>query len=114
MPLEAIQVVNAWGFKLITMKGFTWAKKTKFDKWHFGMGHWSRANSEDCLFAIRGKPKRVDAGVRQLIVEEIREHSTKPDEARFRLERLMGDVKRIELFARQRFHGWAAWGNEVK
>ena len=25
----------------------------------------------------------------------------------------MGDVPRIELFARQKADGWAVWGNEV-
>jgi len=25
----------------------------------------------------------------------------------------MGDIPRIELFARERIEGWDAWGNEV-
>ena len=41
------------------------------------------------------------------------EHSKKPDEARRRIEALMGDVPRIELFARQATPGWDVWGNEV-
>ena len=35
------------------------------------------------------------------------------DEARHRIETLMGDVPRIELFARQATPGWDVWGNEV-
>ena len=112
-PLEALEVVKAWGFTFKTMKGFTWHKLTKNGKDHFGMGNYTRANSEDCLFAVRGKPKRVDAAVRQIVMEPIREHSRKPDEVRHGLERLLGDVPRIELFARQRFEGWDAWGDEV-
>ena len=27
---------------------------------------------------------------------------------------LMGDLPRVELFARQRVPGWEAWGNEVE
>lgn len=27
---------------------------------------------------------------------------------------LMGDVPRIELFARQRVPGWDAWGDEIE
>nr|DAO99558.1 MAG TPA: N6 adenosine methyltransferase subunit [Caudoviricetes sp.] len=27
---------------------------------------------------------------------------------------LLGDVPRIELFARQRAPGWDAWGNEIE
>lgn len=36
-----------------------------------------------------------------------------PEEVRRRIEELFGDVPRIELFARKRFHGWDCWGNEV-
>ena len=32
---------------------------------------------------------------------------------RQRLIDLLGDVPRIELFARERTEGWDAWGNEV-
>lgn len=114
MPLEALRVVDAWGFKLKTMKGFTWRKLSKTgQKEHFGMGNLTRANSEDCLFAVRGRPKRVIASVRQMISAPVREHSRKPDEARERLVQLMGDVPRIELFARQSTPGWHVWGNEV-
>jgi len=41
-------------------------------------------------------------------------HSEKPPEVRLAIEELMGDVPRIELFARERVTGWAAWGNEVE
>ena len=37
----------------------------------------------------------------------------KPKEARERIEALMGDVPRIELFARERIPGWDCWGDEV-
>jgi N6-adenosine-specific RNA methylase IME4 len=113
-PAEALRVVAAWGFRLVNMKGFTWRKLTRTGKTeHFGMGHWSRGNTEDCLFAVRGHPKRVNAGVRQLINAPIREHSRKPDETRERLVQLMGDVPRLEMFARQRVAGWTPWGLEV-
>ena len=113
MPHEALTVISSWGFTLKTMKGFTWRKLTFHGLEHFGMGHWTRANSEDCLFATRGRPHRINAGVRQMINAPVREHSRKPDEARERLVTLMGDVPRVELFARQRHPGWHCWGNEV-
>jgi len=114
MPREALDVIDAWGFKLKTMKGFTWHKITKTGKDHFGMGHWTRANTEDCLFAARGKPKRTNAGVRQLIHAHVRDHSRKPEEARDALVTLLGEnVRRIELFARQRSVGWDSWGAEI-
>jgi len=42
------------------------------------------------------------------------DHSAKPDEAYKALEQLFGpDVRRLDLFARQRRPGWSAWGNEL-
>lgn len=113
-PAEALAVVEAWGFTLKTMQGFTWHKTTKHGKDHFGMGNWTRANAECCLFAVRGKPKRVCASVRSLIVAPVGRHSAKPDDARQRLVQLMGDVPRVELFARNQAPGWDVWGNEVE
>jgi len=113
MPREALRVVEGWGFTIKTTKGFTWHKLTKTGKDHFGMGNWTRANTEDCLFAVKGKPKRVSASVRQLVHAPTREHSRKPDEVRESLVQLMGDVPRIELFARETFPGWDNWGNET-
>lgn len=114
MPVEALQVIEAWGFTLKTMCGFTWHKTTKHGKDHFGMGNWTRANAENCLFAIKGKPKRVCAGVRQIVTAQVRKHSQKPTEVRDRLVCLMGDVPRIELFARDSAPGWDIWGNEIE
>ena len=113
MPEEALKVVKSWGFKVKTMTGFNWVKMTKANKLFFGMGFWTRQGSENCLIAIKGKPKRVDAGVRAVILTPVGRHSEKPDEARKRIVKLMGDVPRIELFARQSTPGWDVWGNEV-
>jgi N6-adenosine-specific RNA methylase IME4 len=115
MPNEALEVVKAWGFKPKTMQGFTWHKLSKTGaKDHFGMGNYTRANAECCLFAVRGKPKRICAAVRSLIVAPVGRHSAKPDEARQRLVQLMGDVSRVELFARTAAPGWDVWGNQVE
>jgi N6-adenosine-specific RNA methylase IME4 len=76
MPEEALAVVRAWGFVLTTMKGFTWHKRTRNGCSHFGMGNWTRANTEanteDCLFAVRGNIRRVNASVRQFITTPAR------------------------------------------
>ena len=58
-------------------------------------------------------PKRRSAGVHQFIISPVEEHSKKPEEARRRIVELMGDLPRIELFARQKADGWDVWGNEV-
>jgi N6-adenosine-specific RNA methylase IME4 len=112
MPEEALEVVRAWGFTLKTMKGFTWHKTTKHGKSHFGMGNWTRANTEDCLIAVRGKPKRANADVSQFVQAPRGRHSAKPDEVRERLVWLMGDVPR--MFAGEAIPGGDVWGNEVE
>lgn len=53
-------------------------------------------------------------GVHQVIVSHIEEHSRKPQEVHNRIIRLMGDVPRIELFARRKTDGFDVWGNEVE
>ena len=77
------------------------------------MGYYTRANAEICLLATKGSPKRVSKSVRQIIDTPIERHSKKPDETRDRIVQLFGDVPRIELFARERYDGWACFGNEV-
>lgn len=110
---EALRLIEAWGFKYKTV-AFVWVKQNrKNPTWFFGLGFWTRGNAEICLLAKRGKIRRKSAHVHQLIVSPIEEHSKKPDETRDRIVELVGDVPRIELFARQKTEGWDVWGNEV-
>lgn len=113
---QALELFTAWGLKFSTV-GYYWAKTTKTGKWHIGTGKLTRANPEQMWLGRRGKGLPVvDHGVRRLIVSQLREHSRKPDEAREGLERLFGDtaggrpIRRIEMFARERFKGWTPWG----
>ena len=46
-------------------------------------------------------------------ISPIEQHSKKPDEAREKILALMGNLPRVELFARQKTPGWDAWGNEI-
>jgi len=111
---EGLEVIKAWGFEYKTV-AFTWVKRNKIsDSWFVGLGHWTRANAEICLLATRGKPKRVSKVVRQIIDTPIERHSKKPDEVRNLIVELMGNVPRIELFAREQTQGWDVFGNEVK
>ncbi len=115
MPMlpDALEVMDAWGFQFKTV-AFVWAKQTKKQKWHWGMGNWTRANGEIVLLGTRGRPSRASAAVHSLVVERIRKHSQKPDVVRDRIVQLMGDLPRIELFAREKMPGWDVWGNEVE
>ena len=111
--LEGLKVMKEWGFKYKTC-GFNWIKRNKVsDTWFFGMGHWTRANSELCLIGTKGTIKRKSNKVSQIIDTHIEEHSKKPNILRERIVELVGDLPRIELFARQTSEGWDSWGNEV-
>lgn len=119
---ECLELIEAWGFRYRTL-AFQWVKhysKARTPFW--GNGSWTRSNTEPCFLATRGKPRRVDMGVHQLIetfeADEVlgtafKRHSEKPAEARDKIVRLMGDVPRVELFARSHAVGWDVWGNEV-
>ncbi len=111
---EGLKVIEAWGFKYKSI-GFLWVKKNKTDcGYFFGLGRWTRGNSEVCLLATRGKPSRVSDAVSQLCFEPLTRHSEKPAEIRYRIVELLGDLPRIELFARTTTPGWDAWGLEVQ
>jgi N6-adenosine-specific RNA methylase IME4 len=116
----AFALMRHYGYEPVT-KLYTWAKTNNAGEllahedstWHLGMGYWSRANPEDCWLATRGKPKRLYADVRQLIVAPLMEHSRKPDEWLARSERLV-DGPYIELNARRSRSGWLSWGDELE
>ena len=117
---HALDLIRAWGFEYKTC-AFCWTKADgrqmqMFDesiKADMLLGYWTRANSEPCLLATRGKPKRLNADVRQAIIEPRREHSRKPDCVPSRIERLVSGPY-LELFARTERPGWTAWGNQTE
>lgn len=117
--LDSLRVLEAWGFTYKTC-GFSWVKgdtrqpdffREDFDA-YMGLGYWTRANSEVCLLGTRGKPKRLNADVRQGIIEPRREHSRKPDCVHERIQRLVAGPY-CELFARAKRPGWDVWGNQT-
>ncbi len=111
----AFDVIKTWGFRFKTV-GFYWVKENVKSAGFFtGLGYYTRANPEQCLLATRGAGlKRNDTSVRRLIVAPRGRHSEKPSEAYNRIERLFGEVRRIELFARNRRAGWDVFGNQVE
>jgi len=113
MLQEGLDVIKAWGFAYKTL-GFAWCKKFSTGNWFLGMGNWTRSNLEVVLIAVKGKPKRIDAGINQIIDTIPKKHSQKPNMVRERILKLCGDLPRIELFARTKIHGWDVWGNDPK
>lgn len=104
LQAAAFDVAAAWGFKPVSV-AFVW------DKGRMGMGYWTRQEVEICHLFKRGSPRRLSKGVRSLIRSPRREHSRKPDEVYGRVESLVAGPY-LELFARQAWPGWSAWGNE--
>jgi site-specific DNA-methyltransferase (adenine-specific) len=110
-----LDVITAWGFEYKTT-AFTWVKRNKSGIGFFtGLGNYTRANAEICLLATRGKACKVlDKTIPQICDSPLKKHSKKPDEIRKRIEKLFGDLPRIELFARTKIFGWDVWGNDDK
>lgn len=108
---DGLEVMRAWGFRYVTM--ITWAK----DK--LGLGQYFRGMTEHVLFGVRGQPpyKLTTDGNRcqgtTLITAPRGEHSAKPESLRTMIERVSYGPY-VELFARQTYVGWDAWGNEVE
>ena len=115
MMREAMEVIRSWGFEYKTL-GFQWIKLNRArGGYFFGTGHWTRANTEACLLATKGKPHKfmIDKTISQIIEYPVGKHSSKPPIVRKKITDLLGDLSRIELFAREHIEGWDCWGNEV-
>lgn len=115
MIQSAMKAIESWGFKYKTL-GFQWIKRNrKSEGYFFGTGQWTRGNTEACLLAIKGKPHKfkINNGISQIIDYPVGRHSSKPPIVRDKIIELLGDLPRIELFAREQADGWDCWGDEV-
>ena len=120
---DALTIIDAWGFNYKTI-AFCWSKLSSQGKWVYNMGRWTMGNIELCLLGTKGHPKRQREDIKQLVPAIRTVHSKKPDIIRKHIVELMGDLPRIELFARDdsvrdmfnynRMVGWDCWGNEVE
>ena len=110
----ARDVIRAWGFEYKTC-GLLWVKLNPNGEGLFtGMGYHTRANTEPCLLATRGSPRRLANDVHQVVMAPFREHSKKPEEVARRIERLYPGPY-LELFARGEARpNWTVWGNEAR
>jgi N6-adenosine-specific RNA methylase IME4 len=116
VPLRSVFLVEplmrAWGFAF-SGAAFAWAKQNRSGVgWFMGGGYGTRHNVEICWLGRRGSPRRKSAGVRELIIAPVRQHSRKPDEIYRRVEAL-SDGPYLELFARQQWPGWVCVGDEL-
>lgn len=113
--LRSSACVKAWGFQYKTV-AFVWLKQNKsgkgwFSVWDFGQGAMRKSV---CLLSKGNRTEIPNPVSIQFLISPIRGHSQKPEEAREKIVELMGDLPRVELFAREKTEGWDAWGNEVE
>jgi N6-adenosine-specific RNA methylase IME4 len=107
MLLEALEVMTAWGFGY--RSHCIWHKNK------VGTGYWFRNQHELLLVGVRGSIPAPAPGTQysSAISAPVSAHSAKPLCFRQMIEDMFPKLRRIELFARERFSGWDCWGNEV-
>ena len=128
---ESLEVIESWGFSYKTI-AYTWVKLEQDSRPFFGLGSYTKSNCELCLLGVKGNVGRLTKGntdpfeklcpisnseSQVITTTRINRdpifHSMKPDKVAKSIERLFGDINRVELFARRKREGWDVWGNEV-
>jgi len=111
---------------LWTTHRFIWDAKELLDNWGFvyrnilvwdkeiiGMGDLFRMQCEFCLVGIKGKPILVNNHTyRDIIKEQRREHSRKPE----KLYEIINELcvgRKLDFFSRQHREGWEVIGNDI-
>jgi N6-adenosine-specific RNA methylase IME4 len=110
---EALGIMKAWGFTYKT--NIIWYKVRKDGGPDGrGVGFYFRNVTEILLFGTRGKLRTLKPGRTQvnIFVSRKQEHSRKPDGVYGIIEQCSPGPY-LELFSRNRRHGWTQWGDEV-
>ena len=118
---DAIEVLRSWGFYYRGI-AYVWVKTNSEGRIINGQGvrpTFVKPTTELVLVGSTCKtgrpfPLMTEAQGQVLLAPRPgNRHSAKPPEIRQRIVELLGDLPRIELFARERVEGWDAWGKEV-
>ena len=118
----AIDTLKAWGFHYRGI-GFVWVKTSNSGKIISGQGVRPTTVKPTTELVLVGTTQKTGRPL-PLLTEAMGQvvlaprpgnvHSRKPPEVRERIDQLYApDLKRLELFARQPFENWSAWGNEI-
>ena len=105
---DAFEVLEAWGFEYRST--FVWHKNTGFQTLS---GPQYRA--EFILHGVKGDaPPFADRKQFFTVFDGKNEgHSIKPGVFYDLLDRVHGDCRKVDVFARSQRDGWATWGNEA-
>lgn len=103
---EAIEVLEAWGFKYKT--------HSVWDKGKIGMGYWFRGQHELLLVGTKGEAKPPEPKNRvSSVFREIRtKHSKKPNCVYDWIEEAFPAIKKLEMYCREPRDRWLTFGNE--
>ena len=101
---DALRVLEAWGFEYKSHR--VWIKNRAP-----GMGWWMQTYHELLLIGTRNGNAHPSERLSSIVEAPVGKHSRKPDVFRTDIEKCH-EGARIELFARETFEGWEAWGNE--
>ncbi len=103
---EAIDVLEAWGFRYVT--------NAVWDKQKIGMGYWFRGQHELLLVGTKGTPGTVPEHVRKssVFTDKRTSHSKKPVSVYEYIENAFPERTMLEMYCRTPREGWSAWGNE--
>jgi N6-adenosine-specific RNA methylase IME4 len=110
MLAQAFAVMQAWGITYKT--NLMWRKVTRNGKVRMGCGFWARTMHEPILLGTVGKPPKIT--LPSCFDGIAREHSRKPDEFYRMITERAPDLRRADLFAREKREGWEAWGDEIE
>lgn len=114
LGVDPYRVLEAWGYRFTTK--WYWHKTQRL-----GMGFWTRGVVEEVLIGIRGKVKAwrspltnwLEEGDELVLHETPRAHSAKPEQVQARIELLIPETPRLELFATRVRPGWVCVGSAI-
>jgi N6-adenosine-specific RNA methylase IME4 len=115
---EALKVMTGWGFHYRGV-AYVWVKTTRSGKIINGQGVRPTLVKPTTEFLLVGSlkakgrplPLLTESQPQVLLAPRPQgKHSKKPPEARRRIVELLGDLPRVELFARDQEPGWDVWG----
>jgi N6-adenosine-specific RNA methylase IME4 len=103
----ALAVMGAW--KFVYKSHFVWIKNK------IGTGYWNRNQHELLLVGVRGDVPAPAPGEQyaSVITAKVGKHSVKPFTFHEMIDDMFPNLPKLEMFAREKFAGWDAWGNEV-
>jgi N6-adenosine-specific RNA methylase IME4 len=110
MLTQAVAVMQAWGITFKTE--IAWRKVTRNGKVRVGTGFWARSMHEPILLGTVGKPAKFT--LPSCFDGIAREHSRKPEEFYRMIAEKTPDLRRADVFAREKREGWDVWGDEVE